>query len=386
MPHQNPVGETTQENTAQKLPSMVPPELAVPLREKLDQASKEKIQIGAVVFESEGRSQLQPIKRWCVDCRERAFPELDPQLTEFDDLQRALDWLKLERNRRILVTVGFDESQIEELVTPEEKENLEVVLIDPQFAPAFPFEPTSSLFNVIPNVTFDSALTAIRKSAIRVRARRVVSAIRPLQGRDELLAYFKLRYRVWTALGYLHQSVEYPEEGLEINYSDRTAFPLGAFSHEGYLIGCARLVRGLGCDVPHIVAQIEELIDESKDKQKLRQDFAYPSELTHPYDVLAAFPPFTEYYRRLVVENVPKAEVSRVIIAPEFQGHGLGEVIVDSLVSYSRSLGLTTLFLACQKKHQHFYERCGFQSIPGMETNRFITIQAPSIAMERRDK
>lgn len=58
------------------------------------------------------------------------------------------------------------------------------------------------------------------------------------------------------------------------------------------------------------------------------------------------------------------AEVSRVIVAPEHRGEGLGEVLVDSLLSLARLQRLQVLFLACHMNLQGFYERVAFTCYP----------------------
>ena len=99
---------------------------------------------------------------------------------------------------------------------------------------------------------------------------------------------------------------------------------------------------------------------------------------------MASFPTFRHYYRDLVRTRTPKAEVSRVIVAPEHRGKGLGEVMVDSLVSYARVHQIRVLFLACIAEHRRFYERCGFRAIPDMECDEFVNVGVPAIGMQRR--
>ena len=69
---------------------------------------------------------------------------------------------------------------------------------------------------------------------------------------------------------------------------------------------------------------------------------------------------------------------------PENRNQGLGEVIVDSLISLAKNMRIEVLFLACLKEHERFYERCGFRAIEGMQCERFVNVNVPAIAMERR--
>ena len=127
---------------------------------------------------------------------------------------------------------------------------------------------------------------------------------------------------------------------------------------------------------------IQQLVNE-KDDPTLRDSWKLPSVPTHPFDLLVPFDGFEEYYYKLVRKRIAKAELSRVIVVPSYRGQRLGEVIVDSAVSEARRRGLELLFLACQERHQKYYEQCGFRAISGMWCERFGSFPVAAIAMER---
>ncbi len=148
------------------------------------------------------------------------------------------------------------------------------------------------------------------------------------------------------------------------------------------MVGCARLVFPLGQDSYH-VRLIERVLAGAADR-KMVEVFRYPERLLHPYDLLACFEGFKEYFKRLIRRRIRSAEVSRVIVAPEFRSEGLGEVIVDSLVSLAGRRQLPVLFLACHNRLKGFYERCGFHVLPGLECEHFAGVNAPAIAMAKK--
>lgn len=123
---------------------------------------------------------------------------------------------------------------------------------------------------------------ALRKSLLRLVFKDRI-CIRELKAEDDFRQYFALRYRVWKQMGYLPPEQDCAESQWELNFTDRTAYPLGAFTREGELISCARLVLPLGQDSHHL-RLIESLVSASGDR-KLKEVFQYPERLVHPYDL-----------------------------------------------------------------------------------------------------
>lgn len=221
---------------------------------------------------------------------------------------------------------------------------------------------------------------ALRKYLVGVRnqpytVREIVS---PRDFRD----YFSLRYDIWSSSGYIPRSRDASRARLELDYTDRTSVAIGAFTAEGRLAGCARLVHQLGAERPDTVRIIKDIIRQSGDPI-LRQNFAYPPVLSHPFDILDAFPGFRSYYQRLVRERRSKAEVSRVIVHPEHRGHRLAEVLVDRLVAIAVHEQVNVLFLACRPEIQRVYEASGFRIVPNLSAPSFEDIPIASIVMER---
>jgi GNAT superfamily N-acetyltransferase len=223
--------------------------------------------------------------------------------------------------------------------------------------------------------------TAIAEHVARVR--NLGYTVREIVSPEDFREYFALRYDVWSSAGYIPRSRDASGARLELDHTDRTAVPIGAFTADGRLAGCARLVHQLGVERPDTVRLIKEMIKKSGDPV-LRQNFAYPRVLSHPFDILDAFPGFRDYYQRLVRERRSKAEVSRVIVHPDHRGHRLSQRLVDHLVDIAVGEGVNILFLACRPEIRHVYEASGFRIVPDLSAPRFEDIPIASIVMERR--
>jgi GNAT superfamily N-acetyltransferase len=231
-----------------------------------------------------------------------------------------------------------------------------------------------------PIVAVTDVRAAIRKHLVRVRNQ--VHSVREIASPGDFRDYFSLRYEIWSSSGYIPRSRDAARARLELDYTDRTSIAIGAFTPEGRLAGCARLVHQLGAERPDTVGLIKDIIKESGDPI-LRQNFAYPPVLSHPFDILDAFPGFRSYYQRLVRERRTKAEVSRVIVRPEHRGHRLAEVLVDHLVAIAVRQQVNVLFLACRPEIRQLYEASGFRIVPDLSAPKFEDIPIASIVMER---
>jgi GNAT superfamily N-acetyltransferase len=222
-------------------------------------------------------------------------------------------------------------------------------------------------------------LAALRKAVLSLQLRGSFT-VRPILTPADFEAYFALRYEVWRELDYIPRHRLSEHIPWEVDYADRTSFPIGAFAGDE-LVGCARLVMELGKETP-CVKVIGDLLMRRADPVLLR-NFQYPCFLSHPFDLLQSFPAFHAYYKRLLIEGAGKAEVSRVIVRPNRRRCGLGELLVDMLVAIARGHGIARLFLACAEDTAPLYQRSNFTMLPDMRTERFVNVNAPAIAMER---
>jgi N-acetylglutamate synthase-like GNAT family acetyltransferase len=326
---------------------------------------------------------LAKIRRWGDKERNRssctaAISSISKELC----VQDAIRSVREQSTKNVLIAIGYKPSDVCPHLSDAERRNVEVILRPPRPGPKPETNefPTSSLLEDEFVVNVQDPIRALRKSVLRLRLRDTMR-VRELESDNDFRQYFSLRYKVWKQMGYIAAERDCPESRWEVDFTDRTALPIGAFHQEGTLIGCARLVFPLGKEVHH-VPLIRQLVRERQD-EGLTKNLTYPRTLIQPFDILESLSGFREYYERLVKRRVSKAEVSRVIVAPEFQHRGLGEVLVDSLVSLARSRQVQELFLACHKRNKGFYENCGFHVLEGLACDSFAGVNAPAIAMAR---
>jgi len=323
---------------------------------------------------------LLKIKKWHVS--DRFAQSCIGHVQSEKQLAAGLNAARKFPGNAVLIPIGFTDSEVCCLLTSQDKQRMEVIVRPPRtgkrHGPEINEQPTASLFDERRLINVQDTLPALRKALLRTRLKNKVE-IRELNSNDDFIQYFRLRYRVWNAMGYIAPECACTNTGFELNYSDRTAYPIGAFNQSRELIGCARLVFPIGHDSRHL--RLISQIVTAKHDAKLRDNFEYPKMMLHPFDLLESLVGFRTYFAGLVRKHITYAEVSRVIVAPEFQKEGLGEVLVDSIVTLAQRYGVDLLFLACNDNLHPFYERCGFSVLPGLSCEHFAGVNAPAIAM-----
>lgn len=298
------------------------------------------------------------------------------------DVQRGLEVARRHPNRVVLIADSEDSEEISTALSDADQRSLEIIVKEGATYNKRANRPSASLMPHSRFVVVRSPKEALRKSLLRLMTSQYVE-IRELNHTDksEFEQFFALRYRVWKEMGFIpkrHHKTQW-----ELDFTDRNSVPVGAFSKEGVLLGCIRLVGPFGAEFDQHVTLIKKMIDGADDR-RLRAAFTPPTDWNRPFDVLDSFPDFGDYYARQTKnKRTPAAEVSRVIVVPEWRQRGLGEVLVDSAISLARRQGIKLLLLACQPKHAIFYRRCGFRIIRGMRCDSFMRVNVPAIAMDR---
>ena len=88
-------------------------------------------------------------------------------------------------------------------------------------------------------------------------------------------------------------------------------------------------------------------------------------------------------FGRAVTDFVLHAMIFDMIVLPEYQGRGLGTLILTRLVNKCLESGIRDVQLFCAKGKRPFYEKNGFEAraddAPGMQLNRekFRSIPSP---------
>lgn len=284
--------------------------------------------------------------------------------------------------KNIMVLLGFKDVDVINTINNQDLQYNDIIIRPPRtgikLSGEIDEQPLASLLDSTQIINVQDTLPALSKSLLRLRFKNHIT-IRELVSEDDFEQYFSLRYKVWRAAGYLPKQYDCDISQWELNYTDRTAYSIGAFTSERKLIGCARLVFPIGHDTYHL-QKIKKLVNKKRDT-KLSTNFEYPTIMVHPFDILESMQGFRAYYRNLVIKKIYSAEVSRVIVSKEYQGNGLGEILVDSLIALARKNQIDQLFLACNNNLSSFYERCGFKKLDGLSCEHFVGVNAPAIAM-----
>jgi N-acetylglutamate synthase-like GNAT family acetyltransferase len=346
----------------------------------MNETASNKIEITVVCPDQSMKPVLLKIKMWHL-----SNPLASSCIRHVQNKKNLSDGLESARefpDKSILIPIGFRAAEVFDYLNNQDLQHLEIIIRPPrtgrQANSEINEQPLASLLDYNHVVNVQDTLPALRKSLLRMRIKNHVT-IRELNSENDFTQYFSLRYKIWRAMGYLPSQSDCKDVGLELNYSDRTAYPIGAFTPEGELIGCARLVFPIGHDSHHLPL-ISKLVAAKKDA-KLTATFEYPRMMIHPFDILESLAGFRSYFARLVRDNIKYAEVSRVIVAPKHRNDGIGEVLVDSLLSLARKYSLNILFLACHSALHPFYERSGFSVLDGLSCEHFAGVNAPAIAM-----
>lgn len=208
--------------------------------------------------------------------------------------------------------------------------------------------------------------------------------VRPLKttNQRELQAYFSLRHQVYTIMGYLDEEVENCRSKLEVNEADLHAIHLGAFSRNGaqeILVGTARVVTNGAVDQA-LYATIKQLVNDDPVARERLED---PYLLGLP--IFQSHKAMNEIMQEVFSGDQSSGELSRVIVAPQFRGHGIANQLIDAALRKSIASGIQRLFLECLAVHTGLYAKHGFHCISGVE-GQVVDVARTMVAMELRPK
>ncbi|QPJ63034.1 MAG: GNAT family N-acetyltransferase [Candidatus Nitronauta litoralis] len=343
--------------------------------------------VTAVNKESRMLHATKNIKQWCHLYYLRR--KNDGGVIKKDDLVEALNLvnqdLRCKNYKIIFIAMGYSIEEVSEAIDSfeniKESSRVEIVVSSiPEFHGEDGGRNSASILRASAVTSTTDLFSMLRKAFIKQRVKGWVK-IRPLQGKKELKDYFSLRYDVWNNLGYIPKEKNADILKMELDFSDRFSYPLGAFDQNQNIIGCARLVFPMHQVQLYYEKYVDEIVREANDPV-LSQNFQVLEKFQHPFDILESFNGFDDYYSSMVKRKINKAEVSRVIVHPDFRGRWLGEVLVDSLIDTAYcSFQIKELFLACESKNEGFYSKCGFEILEGLSCERFANVNVPAIAM-----
>jgi GNAT superfamily N-acetyltransferase len=342
------------------------------------------MQLGVVCRDHVGQNVIRDLRQWRASDDWAARRLIDDEVLRFGSLGEADDWRAADRNNRLLLAVGYSAAELADVHTKwpagqlttgaGAESNPGAILVTG--AKGAPWA-----------VNARQPLPGVREALLRGHLASV-GETRVLKRTDDLVAYFRLRYKVWSACGFIAADRDPRQSRLEIEFSDRNAIPLGFFTHGGDLIGCLRLVRNFGLERRHYVDLIREIVERVGDPI-LRNNFERPAmAINQPFDMLEYFPDFRGYYRDLIRKSrhdersVTVGEVSRVIVDENWRSRRISEIMIYELIALARSEGVTKLLLSCREDLMHLYSNCGFRQVDGIRAISYGSIPVPSFVME----
>lgn len=335
---------------------------------------------------------LVGLRRWLDQGKDEFLHHLRIEVREATDVQ--LDLAGSEQSLRNTVLVVFAPRLAEPPAPLRKKLRMvrQCLYVTEPSPGRLKSHPLASLLETVTEASTSDPLASVRKALLKYSVARAFEirdstdqtwlsqSRRALK--ESLLQSFQLRYETWELVKRKLRTEN--QSRLDIDFSDAKALVLAAFNRNtGQLAGCARLVFSLGAgfDAVH-KPLIEEIVHESRDPV-LSAMWHPPEGMPYPFDVNKGFPTFGDYYGKWLRLNLYAAEVSRVVVREELRGCGIGEVLVDSLVSRALAERLDLLFLACEQKRRGLYERCGFEQIPEVTCESFPGFDVPAISMRR---
>ncbi len=230
--------------------------------------------------------------------------------------------------------------------------------------------------------TLQSAiLTAAAGVLLKVPARTKRSlgsdqaiTVNAVRSRAELEECLKLRYRVYHAMSYLEDEVSRCPAKIELDYFDQLSIHLIARTSDGHVVGTARLIapsispfeKGDMVEEPldlqrrcrqwcHSTAQS---VSEPVFRNKLQEAYAVSLPIFQSTD-------FKDRWGEILQPTGTYAEISRVIVAPEFRGLGISTLLMRTAIAVAYDIGKTRLLLECIPAHTRMYEKFGFRELGG---------------------
>jgi predicted GNAT family N-acyltransferase len=196
--------------------------------------------------------------------------------------------------------------------------------------------------------------------------------IRELCSVEELMAAYKLRYKVFADLGYLQHT---NKSRLEIDPYDERAVLFGAFDAvSGAMIGTIRLITPQ--TQTHFARLVRCVLDHCHDDgltaqaQGPRQD-TFPTLATGRIE------------RALVRFNsggLPVLELSRIIVDPGLRGSGLARCLMECGIARAAIGGHAVVISSFLLSHLPMNARYGYVQLPDTDFERFNSVGQVAIA------
>jgi GNAT superfamily N-acetyltransferase len=257
-----------------------------------------------------------------------------------------------------------------------------------------------------------AAATGLRLKALPpVRASRAAAngvKIQAVQSRPEMLQCLALRKEVYGLLGYLPNDVTVDLSGVELDGYDGRSIHFSAI-RGSEVVGTVRVVL----ELPPNLAGAKDELDPPPGLSQMRRtgeaggisfralktlyDHAqwcrqiargaglairrrFDSVCFMPLPILES----TEFDRRwadVLKETSPGAELSRLVVKPEFRGLGISRDLVRAVLAKSIEMKRRVVLLECIPTHEEMYKKYGFRRMAGDPHSRPTDLDQYAIAM-----
>jgi predicted GNAT family N-acyltransferase len=212
------------------------------------------------------------------------------------------------------------------------------------------------------------------------QTQKLTFTIRRIQYEYELQKYFRLRFQVYSTMGYLDPRKERVPSQMEIDGSDASAVHYGAFCQikgREQLAGAFRILLAEAGET--IFAEwTRNLLDSDHQLRSLVAGEQLPLRLP----IFQSQQLDDELYESIRGQLLC-AELSRVIVAEAFRGLGLSKLLVREAQQESLRQSVHNVYLECLRAHEPLYRCCGFETLPG-KSGRVLGMNRTMIAMRQR--
>ena len=201
--------------------------------------------------------------------------------------------------------------------------------------------------------------------------------VQVVNSRSQLEDCLRLRHDVYGLMGYLDDSVWKAPSRLEMDPFDLASIHLAATDKiTGDVVGTLRLVfqnvrQGSPDSIigraPEVLArhqewcrQIARSVTEDVFRRSLGRALVMPLPVLENSDFGERWPEFLDGNRTKF-----GGEVSRVLVAPRYQGLGVSRLLMRAAIAVAFDLGKSFLLLECIPAHVKMYEKYGFEPLKG---------------------
>ena len=186
------------------------------------------------------------------------------------------------------------------------------------------------------------------------KVKSVPIVYRELAAEEELLTYFKMRYKEWLASGY---QVMVNRDEFDIDIFDCYSHFMGAFIKKDeteILVGGVRMVKESLGPTASIIKQICQSSKDLKKSWKLLRPCLFP--LMENVDISWFLKECSEEGKKLV-------EFGRTVIDPKYRSKGIGLGVVNAIFKFAAFSGIEMGVGECPEKLHNFYGYCGCETV-----------------------